>query len=104
VEYEWIFQRDGQKVVVQRWRRPDRIWELSLIWTSGEVETEGYLDVGTLVDEHVRLERELTRAGWALVEFRPERRKYDRRLVSKLRSGIDRRKFTRPAAQVRKRS
>jgi hypothetical protein len=97
VEHEWIFQRGHQKVVVQRWRRPDRIWELSLIWTTGEVETEGYLDVDALVDEHVRLERELTQAGWTLVEFHPERRKYDRRRLSKMRSGIDRRKFCRPA-------
>jgi hypothetical protein len=104
VEYEWIFQRDGQKIIVQRWRRPDKIWELSLIWTSGEVETEGYLDADALVAEQVKLERELTLAGWALVEFRPERRKYDRRRLSKLRSGIDRRKFCRPGSQLRKES
>jgi hypothetical protein len=96
VEYEWIFQRDSQQVVVQRWQRPDRIWELTLIWTSGEVETEGYVDVDSLVKEHVKLERELMRSGWTLVEFRPERRKFDRRRLRKLRSGIDRRRFARP--------
>jgi hypothetical protein len=97
VEYEWIFQRGRQKVVVQRWRRPDKIWELSLVWTSGEVETEGYVDVAALVDEQVRLERELTQSGWTLVRFHPERRRYDRRRrLSKLRSGIDRRKFSHP--------
>ena len=98
VEYEWIFERDGQKVIVQRWRRPDRIWELTLIWTTGEIETEGYLDVAALVDEHVKLERELVRAGWALVEFRPERRQYDRRQQTKLRSAIDRRRLGRPGS------
>jgi hypothetical protein len=98
VEYEWIFQRDGQMVVVQRWQRPDRIWELTLIWTTGEVETEGYIDLDVLVAEHVKLERELMRSGWKLVEFRPERRKYDRRKIRRLRSGIDRRRFARPAA------
>jgi hypothetical protein len=104
VEYEWIFQRDGQRVIVQRWRRPDRIWELTLIWTSGEVETEGYADVDALVEEHVKLERELMRAGWTLVEFRPERRKYDRRRNTVLRSGIDRRRFSRPARLVPQKS
>jgi hypothetical protein len=96
VEYEWTFQRDGQKVIVQRWQRPDRIWELTLIWTTGEVETEGYVDVEDLVQEHTKLERELVRSGWTLVEFRPERRKYDRRRLRRLRSGIDRRRFARP--------
>ncbi len=95
VEYEWIFQRDGLRVVVQRWRRPDRIWELSLIWSSGEIETEGYTEIATLVEEHVKLERELLRSGWILLEFRPERRKHDRRVLMKLRSAIDRRRLGR---------
>jgi hypothetical protein len=99
VGYEWIFHRDGQLVVVQRWCRPDRIWELSLVWTSGETETQGYLDVAALVEEYARLERALTESGWTLVEFRPERRKYDRRRLAKLRSAIDRRKLSRPTGR-----
>ena len=101
VEYEWIFERDGQKVIVQRWRRPDRIWELTLIWTTGEIETEGYADVDTLVEEHVKLEQELMRSGWTLVEFRPERREYDRRLMRRP-SGIDRRRFAHPTLNSRR--
>lgn len=99
MEYEWVFERGSRKVIVQRWRRPDKVWELTLIWPSGEVETEGYVDISALVDLHIRLERELTRSGWVLLAFRPERRRLERRKQSKLRSATtDRRRLGRLAA------
>jgi hypothetical protein len=99
VEYEWVFQRGRQQVIVQRWRRPDKVWELTLIWPTGEVETEGYVDMSALVALHMRLERELVRSGWVLHEFRPERRKLNRRRKPRPRSAaMDRRRFGRLAA------
>jgi hypothetical protein len=70
VEYTWVFQREGQKVLGQHWRRPDKVWELSLIWPSGEIETEDYVDVSALVDQHERVARALTQSGWSAVESR----------------------------------
>jgi hypothetical protein len=99
VEYEWIFERAGERVIIQRWRRPDKVWELTLVWPTGEVETEAYTDISLLTDLHMKLERELTRSGWVLHLFRPERRRLDRR--KKVRPGAaakDRRKLGRLAA------
>lgn len=102
VEYEWVFQRGNEKLIVQRWCRPDRVWELTVIWPSGEAETEGYLDVAALGDILAQLERELIRSGWALLEFRPERR--NRQLKADLRPqqpSADRRKLGRLAPHRR---
>lgn len=94
-----MFRRGRQRVIVQRWRRPDKVWELTLIWPSGEVETEGYVDVSALAALHAQLERELTRSGWVLSEFRPERRKLERRRKPRPRSAAtDRRRLGRLAA------
>jgi hypothetical protein len=104
VEYEWVYQRERERVTVQRWRRPDKVWELTLIWSSGEVETEGYVDLELLSGVHARLERELIRGGWELREFRPERRKFQRRRTLRPKSASsDRRKLGRLAA-LRKRT
>jgi hypothetical protein len=96
VEYEWVFERAGERLIVQRWRRPDRVWELSVIWPSGERETEGYVDFGALSAIHARLERELARSGWSLHEFSPERRRVTRRGRERAASpATDRRKLGR---------
>ena len=102
MEYEWVFQRRRQQIIVQRWRRPDRVWELTVIWPTGETEREGYLDVAVLIEQHLRLERELAKSGWALREFRPERRKRDRRRSPRAYSAsTDRRKLGRVTPLVR---
>jgi len=104
VEYEWVFQREDEKLIVQRWRRPDKVWELTVIWPSGEAETEGYLDTVALSAVHVRLERELARSGWALMEFSPERRGRARppSPPSPPKPAADRRKLGRLVAMRRK--
>jgi len=103
VEYEWVFQRGRETITVQRWRRPDRVWELTVIWPSGETEREGYVDVIALIDQHMRLERELAKSGWALKDFRPERRKRDRRQSPRPYSAsTDRRKLGRITPLVRR--
>jgi len=103
VEYEWVFQRGREQIIVQRWRRPDRVWELTVVWPTGEMEREGYVDVAALIDQHVRLERELAKSGWALREFRPERRKRERRQSTRpFSASDDRRKLGHVTPLVKK--
>ena len=103
MEYEWIFKRGRQQIVVQRWRRPDKVWELTVIWPTGELEREGYADLAPLIEQHLRLERELAKSGWALKEFRPERRKRDRRRTPRPNSAkSDRRKLGRLTPLVKR--
>jgi hypothetical protein len=103
VEYEWIFGRGRERIIIQRWRRPDKIWELTVIWPSGEMDTEGYLEVSTLTDLHMRLERELAQSGWVLQEFRPERRKSQRRRQTRpLSPSTDRRRLGRVTPLVKR--
>jgi len=103
VEYEWVFQRGREQIIVQRWRRPDRIWELAIIWPTNETEREGYVDVAALIDQHMRLERQLAKSGWVLREFRPERRKRERRQSARPHAAsTDRRKLGRITPLVRR--
>lgn len=96
MEFEWIFRRGDDLIVVHRRLRGDRIWELSVTWPSGETETEGYVDVSSLFGLHFLLERELVRSGWALSNFTPERRRLERRSIYRPRSAArDRRKLGR---------
>jgi hypothetical protein len=103
VEYEWIFQRADRQIIVQRWRRPDKVWELSVIWPSGEIDTEGFFDLSALTSLHNQLERELARSGWALQTFRPERRRTQRRGQVRPQSATkDRRKLGRVTPLVKR--
>ena len=98
MHYEWVFERNGERLIVQRWHRPDRVWELTVVWPTGDLETEGYVDQGALADVHLRLERELARSGWSLREFRPERRRVRRRTSARPQAAAtDRRKLGRLA-------
>ena len=98
-----MFQRGRKRITVQRWRRPDRVWELTVIWPTGEMAREGYVDVVALIAQHMRLERELAKSGWALREFKPERRKQDRRRSARPCSATtDRRKLGRITPLVRR--
>lgn len=104
VEYEWVYRRGRQQIVVQRWRRPDKVWELTVIWPTGETETEGYVDRTALSTQHARLERQLAKAGWALIEFRPERRRRQRRQAARpLSASTDRRQLGRVVALMKRR-
>ena len=103
MEYEWVFQRAGRQIIVQRWRRPDRIWELTVVWPSGETDTKGYLDVSALVSPHVQLELALARSGWVMREFRPERRVTHRRSQRRPQSAkTDRRRLGRVTPLVKR--
>ena len=104
VEYEWVYRRGNQQMVVQRWRRPDKVWELTVFWPNGEAETEGYVDRSALSTQHARLERQLAKAGWALIEFRPERRRRQRRQETRpLSASSDRRQLGRVVALMKRR-
>jgi hypothetical protein len=77
VDPTWTFERDGERLVMQRRTDP----ELALVILSGESARHvPFTEMDALTVFEKDMQEFLIRTGWSLADFAPERRSYrDRR-------------------------
>jgi len=88
----WRYVRGADSIEVRRWDCD--VGGRLVIMDKGERAEETFDDIAEVIDAQRRLEATLRDAGWALLDFFPERRTgFDRRAASRQ---PDRRKSSRP--------